>query len=313
MIFSGRNLWLKKRYLVFGAGYDFHHILSPRKGFKHRIDALTLRYLRFPSLRRNWVLDRVQDGFSRSVSAFLFFDTSDYKDTHFIGVVAFRNGDRCFTKIYKDESDAVENREKAHLAQQYFSDSFVVAKPIPSTGCIAALTLLDKKSNAEIDQVWSVVRNHSVKLYKQAHKIKEWGTILSWYSGVTTTKLVVGHGDLSHWNCFWNDSGALCLIDYEEIDYYAPMYDCFHLLLKPTLLNTTAELPMAQCIELAEHSGESLDRVLLWLYVYLETENSKDRARNVLLRNKAIDRAIDNRLDLQKKCKIKLLSRKERD
>ena len=316
MVFSGRNLWLQKRYLVWGSGTKFHHILSPRQGFKHALDSLTLRFLRLPSLRRRWVFDVLKEGFDQSVCSFLFFDTSDYKNTHFIGVVELDDGQTYFTKIYKDATEAERNREKTDLAQRYFSEAFVVAQSVPSAGRMVALALLPKKHNATIAQVWSVVRDHSIDLYKQSQDqeiqrsthTKDWSGALAWYTGSPITVLVMGHGDLSHWNCFWNTANELCLIDYEEIGLYVPMYDCFHLLLKPTLLNQKAELPMERCMELAQGTGVGIERVLLWLYLYLETENNKDQQRNVLLGNISIAQAIDNRLDLQKKCREKILS-----
>ena len=301
-------MWLKKRYLVLGSGRKFHHVLSPRQGLKHKLDALTLRFLQAPSLRRRWIFDVLKEGFDHSVQSFLFFDTSDYKNTNFIGIVELEDGRTFFTKIYKDAAEAQINRNRSELAQQYFSGSFVVAASVPCRGRLVALSLLPKKQNASIEQVWSVVRDHSVELYKKSHRIQDWTAILSWYTGSPVTASVVGHGDLSHWNCFWNTENELCLIDYEEIDFYAPMYDCFHLLLKPTLLNKKADLPMPRCLELAQATGVNLDRVLLWLYLYLETENNKDQKRNVLLGNISIAQAIDNRLDLQKKCREKILS-----
>ena len=234
--------------------------------------------------------------------SFLFFDTSSYKNTDFIGIVERENETISFVKIYKETCIAAENREKARTAHTLFSSSFEVAAVEQGDGRILALTLLSKVRNTSVEEVWPKVLEHSVALLHDATQQREW-TELSWYEGNRSSKEVMGHGDLSHWNCFWNQEDQLCLIDYEEIALYPPMYDCFHLLLKPSLLHGTVEIPISRCKEIANACNHSLEEVGTWLYLYLDSENKKDIHRNKKLQNSLVDETIDNRRIMQQKCK----------
>ena len=308
MLYSGRNLWLKKRYLVYGKGVHFHRVISVRQGWKHLLDYGILRCSLFPSLRRRWVVKELTISLSSPPTSFLFFDTSDYKDTYFIGQVAQEDGKVVFVKIYKEEAIAQKNRQQTQRANEVFADSFVVAQLQNSGGRVLSLEVLQKARNATIEEVWPLVFAHSLSMYRTAEKEHDWSPIVPWYTGDKITKEVVGHGDLSHWNCFWDEKSRLCLVDYEELGDYPPMYDCFHLLLKPTLLNTTADIPMWACNEIATATQEDVSRVLLWLFLYLACENKKDRTRNKILNNSYIAQAIENRCDLQQKCQEKIQS-----
>ena len=100
------------------------------------------------------------------------------------------------------------------------------------------------------------------------------------------------HGDLSHWNCFMDRSKRLCLIDYEEMGEYLPLYDWFHLLLKPSLLKPGCLFPEKELVCISELLMLKKERVLSWMWLYLLLEIRKDMYRNQDLQSAKIEREI---------------------
>ena len=213
-----------------------------------------------------------------------------------------------FVKVYKDLGVARQEYQKSELACSLFSQFFTVAAPLAYSDHILSVSLLHKKSNVLVEDVWSRVVEQSFWLYCDQQKEGSWDADTSWApSELRHTPAVMAHGDLSHWNCFVNEKQELCLIDYEEIDWYPPMYDCFHLLLKPVLLHRPAAIPLKQCQYLAKTWKCSLEQVFVWMFVYLACENEKDRVRNIALNNPHIESTIQNRSVVQQECKKRVI------
>ena len=308
LMFSSRTLRLKKRYLLYGAGSKFFGLLSPKKGWRSWVERCAFSLFRMPSIRNRSVLQQLQEELGWKVSEFLLFYTGDYKHTSWIGVVQEESHRQSFIKIYKHGGAARTEYEKTKCAEETFSPFFRVAEPRLYSDHILALSVLRKEHNVSVQDVWAQVLQQSVSLYRKEQRPGKWAAYMSWVpQQLRTAPAVLGHGDLSHWNCFVDDQGVLCLIDYEEVDWYPPMYDCFHLLLKPTLLHRPADIPLDECVELSQTCACSFEQVLVWLCIYLECENEKDRTRNTLLQSKHIEKTIHNRQVLHEGCKKHLL------
>ncbi|MEC7985128.1 MAG: phosphotransferase, partial [Myxococcota bacterium] len=116
------------------------------------------------------------------------------------------------------------------------------------------------------------------------------------------------HGDLSHWNCFLDSAGRLCLIDYEEVGLYPPLYDWFHLTLKPSLLKPHCEFPEEALVKIAERFSLPQEKVLAWLWLYLLLEMCKDARRNRVLLSEKINREIRYKRSLWTLCQDRLVS-----
>ena len=304
MIFSSRTIRLEKRFLIHGQGKEYLPLLSPKKGWRAGVEKIIFSLCRFPSFRRSSVLRQLKSELSTEPTDFLLYYTGDYKNTTWIGVVKDSTQSEYFVKIYKSAGVAKEEYEKSTFACSFFSRYFTVAAPLDHSEHILSVSLLRKKSNVLIQEVWDRVVEQSLWLYHNQQKEGPWKSYVSWAPPrFRHTPGVVAHGDLSHWNCFINEEGELCLIDYEEVGWYPPMYDCFHLLLKPTLLHRPAEIPLNECHYLAEKWECSLEQVFVWMYVYLASENEKDRLRNIELNNSHIAATIRNRSAVQQECK----------
>lgn len=304
MLLSSRTIRLEKRFLIYGSGTKFLPLLSPKKGWRANLERVMFALCRFPSMRKNHVLTQLNEELSSSPTDFLLYYTGDYKNTNWIGVVQDSMQSEYFVKMYKDAGVARKEHEKSTLACSLFSRFFTVAEPLAYSEHLLSVSLLRKRSNVQIEDVWERVVEQSVSLYHEQQKEGTWGEHVSWAPPeLRHTPAVMGHGDLSHWNCFLNERQELCLIDYEEVGWYPPMYDCFHLLLKPTLLHRPAEIPHGDCLFLANTWKCSVEQVLVWMYVYLACENEKDRIRNMELNNPHIESTIRNRSVVQKECK----------
>ena len=308
MILSSRTIRLEKRFLIYGSGTRFLSLLSPKKGWRASLEKVMFFLCRFPSFRRNNVLSQLKKELLVVPEDFLLYYTGDYKNTSWIGVVQDAARTEFFVKIYKDSGVAQQEYEKSALACSLFSQFFTVATPLAYSEHILSVSLLHKQSNVLIEDVWNQVVDQSVWLYHEYQKEGSWESDVSWAPDeLKHTPAVRAHGDLSHWNCFVNEQQELCLIDYEEIGWYPPMYDCFHLLLKPTLLHRPADIPLEQCRYLATAWDCSLEQVLVWMYVYLACENEKDRLRNMELNNPHIELTIQNRSVVQQDCKKRVI------
>ena len=308
MILSSRTIRLEKRFLIYGSGTRFLSLLSPKKGWRASLEKVVFSVCRAPSFRRSRVLKQLNNELPVKPTDFLLYYTGDYKNTTWIGVVQDSNQTEYFVKVYKDVGMARQEYEKSEMACSLFSQFFTVAAPLSYSEHILSVSLLHKKSNVLIEDVWNRVVEQSVWLYRAKQKEGSWGADVSWAPlDLRHTPAVRAHGDLSHWNCFVNTQQELCLIDYEEIGWYPPMYDCFHLLLKPTLLHRPAEIPLEECRHLATTWDCSLEQVLVWMYVYLACENEKDRLRNMDLHNPHIESTIKNRSVVQQECKKRVI------
>ena len=303
MIFSSRTIRLEKRFLIYGAGKRYLPLLSPKKGWRASAEKIVFALCLVPSLRRSRVLKQLKSELSNPPTDFLLYYTGDYKNTTWIGVVQDAVQREYFAKVYKHTAMAKEEYEKSTFACSFFSRFFTVALPLSYSEHILCVSLLRKKSNVLIEDVWSRVVEQSLWLYHNEKKEGSWDSYVSWApEHLRNTPSVVAHGDLSHWNCFLSEEGELCLIDYEEVGWYPPMYDCFHLLLKPTLLHRPADIPLEECAFLADQWKCSLEQVLVWMYAYLACENEKDRLRNAELNNSHIASTIHNRSVVQQEC-----------
>ena len=301
--FSARNLRFSKRYLILGDGICFFDIISPKKGWRFQCESWIMRMTRFPSLRSKHLHQELRVALG-SHSDFLLYNTSDYKDTRWIGVVKREKEAPFFIKVYKEQEIAEKNFRLSNLAKEHFSSIFRLSNPIDCAGRVLSFSLLKKAQNVSIEEVWTYALQQSLDLYHTGLDTQKWSTELQWVSkDFHFCKEVWGHGDLSHWNCFLDTEGRLCLIDYEELDLYPPFYDCFHLLLKPTLLHHSAKIPIEYCEEIAKAIDTSVIQVLVWLYLYLDIENKKDSYKNMLLKNEAIEKTIQNRKKTQEICK----------
>lgn len=259
---------------------------------------------RIPSIHHRDVLAQIRRELNIDVHRFLLYYTGDYKNTRWIGVVEDGSHREMFVKVYKKSAIARTEYEKTEQAYAAFTDFFRIATPQSYSEHVLALSVLRKKQNVSVQDVWRRVVEQSVSLYRKEKRLGLWDAYATWAPAhLRETPAVLAHGDLSHWNCFVDEQNVLCLIDYEEVGWYPPMYDCFHLLLKPILLHRPAEIPHDACMELARSFGCSFAQVLVWLVIYLECENEKDRIRNEVLKNQHIEQTIQNRLVLLDTCK----------
>jgi|GEM_PF-4883747 len=301
--FSARNLRFSKRYLVVGDGQHFFHLLSPKQGWRFWLEKSIFRISHVPSFRSAHIHQRISDALGE-VQSFLLYNTSDYKNTSWIGVTKTKAGLICFVKIYKDPRDAQENFRISQQAEELFSSFFTVSSALQCRDSILSFSLLQKSRNVSIEEVWPHVLKQSIALYRQGVESERWVSDVMWApEELRICREVWGHGDLSHWNCFWNQEDEICLIDYEEVDRYPPLYDCFHLLLKPTLLHRPAQIPVLQCEEMAHALELSIDHIFVWLDLYLSLENRKDIHRNKVLQSEEIRRTIENRRKTQECCR----------
>lgn len=308
MILSSRTIRFEKRFLVYGSGTRFLSLLSPKTGWRSRLEGIVFYLCRFPSFRRKGILEQLKKELLVVPEHFLLYYTGDYKNTSWIGVVQDSARTEFFVKVYKDAGVAQQEYEKSMLACSLFSRFFTVATPLAYSEHILSVSLLHKKSNVRVEEVWMKVVEQSIWLYREHQKEGSWESDVSWAPyELRHTPAVRAHGDLSHWNCFVNEQLELCLIDYEEIGWYPPMYDCFHLLLKPTLLHRPADIPLEQCRTLATTWKCSLEQVFVWMYVYLACENKKDRLRNKKLNNPHISKVIQNRSAVQQDCRKRVI------
>ena len=315
LLWWARTVRGEKRYLVGGKGSSFFALLSPKAGWRRFLEQSMFFVSRFPE-RDHEVVRYITSELGSTPSDFLLYYTGDYKDTDWIGLIRKENALLAFVKLYKEAGLAKQNYECCLLAQQYFSPFFATASPLQYSEHILALGVLHKAHNISIQRVWSRVFIQSLSLYEHRDV-----SLLAW--DLTKEKWiptkwryaprVFAHGDLSHWNCFVDRNGVLCLIDYEEVGWYPPFYDCFHLLLKPTLLHQKSSLPEEECLQIAGMANTDKGQVLVWLYLYLEEENQKDILRNTKLQNQKIAQTIENRKHLQQECMrcVMMLSQEE--
>ncbi|MEC7987170.1 MAG: phosphotransferase, partial [Myxococcota bacterium] len=240
---------LQRRYLVYSSGSRFYSFVDPKRGWKGQMSRLLFQ-LQIPTRRGREEKTILEREFHDVVSEFLLYDTHDYKTTSWIGVVALETRPPVFVKIYKRREDAAQNFLRSQKAGDIFTPYFALAESFYFDGLICAYSLLNKRRNVDIADVEERV----LKRYAAEFSKREWAVRTSDWLSEDDMKLLQrwdvrfplemfkragreqmwSHGDLSHWNCFLDSAGRLCLIDYEEVGLYPPLYDWFHLTLKPS-------------------------------------------------------------------------------
>ena len=316
---SARSIRWEKRYLIYKGGAQFFDYIDTREGWKRTCGKMLFR-LQIPT--RGGIKERnlLEEELAEPIHHFLLYDTHDYKSTAWIGVVEVGQKKRYFVKIYKKASDAADSFARSEIAMRVFSPYFILSKAQYFGGTVCAYSLLQKKRNVAIAEVEeTILQRYAKELPEMSNETDSWISEQEQHNfamaGIEIDQNILqraglqqmwSHGDFSHWNCFEDRSNALCLIDYEEVGLYPPLYDWFHLILKPSLLKPGCVFPEKELNRVSTRLQQSEEVVVSWMWLYLLLEMRKDLYRNRVLKSPKIDKEIHYKQILWQECQERL-------
>ncbi len=318
------SIRLQRRYLIYNRGARFYSRLDTRRRWRKRLGSLLFK-IQLPTRYGAAPLAKLEEELGDRVRDFLLYDTHDYKSTQWVGVVALEGDRELFVKIYKEKAAAAENALRSQKAAEIFAPYFGLSESSYFGGRVCAYSLLQKKRNVSIAEVEERVLERYAGAFSnpnamnrdtgwfseedQARLSSHGFTICSVILQRAGTQAMWSHGDLSHWNCFFDRSGQLCLIDYEEVGIYPPLYDWFHLILKPSLLKPGCVFPAPAILGASRRFRLEETQLVAWLWLYLLLEIQKDLLRNQVLRSEKIQQEIEYKRILWEECRVRFHSR----
>ncbi|NIJ47889.1 phosphotransferase [Rhizomicrobium electricum] len=229
--------------------------------------------------------------------AFLLY-TGYYKDTILVGGVTCANGASLFVKVYDDPAKAAAELVRANCAERFLRPWFKPACLQAADGCVVGYELL---IHAKRTPLSTDVETAILSLCRSAYNsprgsrptadfvdpllstrlssinVSELGATLErLLSEQTPTPEVRCHGDLTSWNLFLDNAGALCLVDYEHVGVCSPYADFFHYYVQPAALHCkTVDLEGLVTLS-ARSAGVHKEEARRWLALYLAQQLNRD-------------------------------------
>lgn len=231
------------------------------------------------------------DGFK---SAF-FINTSWYKDTEMVGVMAFDGGMK-FVKIFKDTVQATSEYETSvnyfDCAQKYFH----LVKPClinKSTIMMDVIGYSKKRASQEKLFIAGIRYALEAPLERGARELPFFqeeakGLLASFVCcEMTEISALLGqveaafscapcrleyqlcHGDYTPWNAFVDMSGKLTLVDYELSAVHGRFYDVFHLLTQSLAVENVDVFPQPELEKISVATNMQLHDVYRYFALYL--------------------------------------------
>jgi len=266
LLFDSR---LRGHYLGYGRYRRLLPFLNIKIGLGRKLDKLVLTAQSFlPFLKRKpdgntrMLWERLMRIYPNQISAALFYDTSWYKETTFIGLFEIPQG-KNFIKIYPKQEDLVYQQHQARFIQEYFTGPFTTIPVTRAQDIFLVSPYVQKKRPVDKeDHIASNIIHLCNKLKDTTQVFKTPQDIIPIDIGVTFMKanevelyrkirtwiaqqnymlpIIPVHGDLTPWNLFVSLEEKIVLTDYERAGWHVPFYDYFHFVLQPLALKPSA-------------------------------------------------------------------------
>jgi hypothetical protein len=243
----------------------------------------------------------------------LFFHTAWYKETQWIGAMAFKGADY-FVKIFKESEECLFETRQNAFVRDHFNGPFVTV-PISMTSHIHMLMPLVRRVRpvGPHDHIMeklilvndTFLRHNAITkealdmvpmdMHSIVHGLSYQPVIRAasdFLSGQKKPVSVVPmHGDMTPWNMFVGADEKIILVDYERAGWHVAYYDLFHYTLQPLALRADFT-PLAQAFKGQEWFDATALKNHLILYLMDQIYFDLDGALRKRYRHQFTDRLI---------------------
>lgn len=193
--------------------------------------------------------------FSSAFKGALFFDTSNFKDTSFVGLV--QNKQIHTVKVFSKPDDVIFATHQARFVQEHFSGPFVILPvTLHQENLLASPFVQRKRAIVKNDYIEEKLLHladifaQNTTIRKDIHDmipidfhalcinagfvdlsalVRQWPALRSH----AQVPIVPIHGDLTRDNLFINHDEKIVLTDYDRAGWHVPYYDYYHYILYP--------------------------------------------------------------------------------